>query len=119
MNDTKYTPVLVSYSLRNSKQPGFCQNSQVPRPLRITRLSEPFVGFPNNVRRRAHVPVGRSAAVTLLSIPMHYDLTRRVRGGGVGSKNEQIFRLHTRCRALYAIVAAVIAVAAGACAASP
>ena len=52
MNDTKYTPVLVSYSLRNSKQPGFCQNSQVPRPLRITRLSEPFVGFPNNVRRR-------------------------------------------------------------------
>ena len=45
MNDTKYTPVLVSYSLRNSKQPGFCQNSQVPRPLRITRLSEPFVGF--------------------------------------------------------------------------
>ena len=50
MNDTKYTPVLVSYSLRNSKQPGFCQNSQVPRPLRITRLSEPFVGFPNNVR---------------------------------------------------------------------
>ena len=53
MNDTKYTPVLVSYSLRNSKQPGFCQNSQVPRPLRITRLSEPFVGFPNNVLRRA------------------------------------------------------------------
>ena len=51
MNDTKYTPVLVSYSLGNSKQPGFCQNSQVPRPLRITRLSEPFVGFPNNVRR--------------------------------------------------------------------
>ena len=53
MNDTKYTPVLVSYSLGNSKQPGFCQNSQVPRPLRITRLSEPFVGFPNNVRRGA------------------------------------------------------------------
>ena len=51
MNDTKYTSVLVSYSLGNSKQPGFCQNSQVPRPLRITRLSEPFVGFPNNVRR--------------------------------------------------------------------
>ena len=52
MNDTKYTPVLVSYSLGNSKQPGFCQKSQVPRPFRFTRLSEPFGGFPNNVRRR-------------------------------------------------------------------
>ena len=41
-----------------------------------------------------HVALGRSAAVTLLLIPM-----RRERGdGGDGSKNEQIFRLHTRRR---------------------
>ena len=40
-----------------------------------------------------HVALGRSAAVTLLSIPM-----RCARGGGDGSKNEQIFRLHTRRR---------------------
>ena len=65
MNDTKYTPVLVSYSLGNSKQPGFCQNSQVPRPLRITRLSEPFLGFPNNVQR------GKTCQVFPVPKPKH------------------------------------------------
>ena len=62
MNDTKYTSVLVSYSLGNSKQPGFCQKSQVPRPLIFTRLSEPFGGFPNNVRRRVPPTAARAAA---------------------------------------------------------